>query len=125
MIENLYKQKLLRKTHVRTYADLTGTSDADVEDMFGDAFYLDLVNNEYAAVLPSPMKITDLAADQRRVVVRLEQYFASHPLAGGTAFSHYRPAHHFAERVGKLKVPVEVLDRFEAAFKALNELVKV
>ena len=42
-IENLYKQKLLTKTHVLTYADFTPSNEADVEDMFEPEFYLGLV----------------------------------------------------------------------------------
>src|SRR5206468_10674075 len=47
-IENLYKRKLLHKSHVLTFAEFTGTAEADIEDMFDVAFYLKLVNGEYA-----------------------------------------------------------------------------
>ena len=43
-IENLYKGKLLRKRQVMTYADFTGSSEADIEDMFDPDFYVRLVN---------------------------------------------------------------------------------
>ena len=46
MIENLYKQKLLKKSHVLTFADFTAGQEADIEDMFDEVCYLDWVNSE-------------------------------------------------------------------------------
>ncbi len=122
-IENLYKKKLLEKSHVHTYADYTGTNEADIEDMFGDALYLDLVNAEFAAALSTKIAITDLKGDERRLLVRLEEWLATHPLSGGAVFNHYRPARHFSEHVASLQIPTDALNRFEAAFKALNALL--
>src|SRR5258708_19367628 len=59
-IENLYKRRLLAKKKVLTYADFTGSKYADAEDMFEVDFYLDVVNEEYKASLPTPLKDTDL-----------------------------------------------------------------
>ena len=48
----------------------------------------------------------------------------ANPLKSG-GFNHYRPARYFAENVGTLgaKLDTATLDRFEAAFKALNGLL--
>jgi hypothetical protein len=48
-----------------------------------------------------------------------------HPLKEGN-FSHYRPARYFSENSKKLakKLPNEAKDSFEAAFQALNALLK-
>jgi hypothetical protein len=42
------------------------------------------------------------------------------------AFNHYRPARYFVENQSKLKCGLSAgaIDRFEAAFKALNALLK-
>jgi energy-coupling factor transporter ATP-binding protein EcfA2 len=45
-IEGLYREKLLKKANVMTFADFTKTAEADMEDMFGAEFYIDLVNAE-------------------------------------------------------------------------------
>jgi ABC-type cobalamin/Fe3+-siderophores transport system ATPase subunit len=119
MIENLCKKMLLEKTHVLTFADFTGTKEADVEDMFGDDFYLDLVNAEYACRLSSH----DVNGGSPRIRARLAARFARHPLPNGAPFDPYRPARLLSEKVAELPIPDEALDRFEAAFKQLNALL--
>ncbi len=124
-IENLYKKKLLKKKNVLTYADFTGTAEADVEDMFTPPFYLSLVNAEYAAQMNSAINESQLNSRLPRIVSRLEEHFKNNPLKDNVAFNHYRPARCFAERIQDLKksIPEEVLKRFEDAFKALNSLL--
>jgi predicted ATPase len=119
MIENLCKKKLLEKTHVLTFADFTGTKEADVEDMFGDDFYLGLVNAEYACQLSTH----DINGGSPRIRARLAARFARHPLPSGAPFDPYRPARLLSEKVAELPIPDEALDRFEAAFKQLNALL--
>jgi predicted ATP-dependent endonuclease of OLD family len=125
LVENLYKRKLLQKKHVLTYADFIGKKEADVEDMFEEAFYLDLVNAEFARDLARPITSADLNSKPPRITARLEKYLEKTPLTGDAQFSHYRPARYLAENAGKLtmKIPKVTLDRFEAAFKALNSLL--
>jgi len=125
MIENLYKRKLLSKNHVLTFADFTGKSEADIEDMFEPDFYLALVNEEYKKQLAKPIQLADLSTHHPRVLVSIEEHLRKNPLTSG-AFSHYRPARYFMENSGSLskKLSAATLTRFEAAFKALNELLK-
>ncbi|NLG84596.1 MAG: ATP-binding protein [Firmicutes bacterium] len=125
IIENLYKQKLLAKRNVLTYAQFTGTKEADVEDMFSDDFYLQLVSEEYKSDLPGPVTADKLPSGGPRILSRLERYFGSVPLMNGAHFNHYRPARYFAENIGTFesKLPPEALDRFEDAFKTLNALL--
>ena len=58
-------------------------------------------------------------------VVRLEEYFRANPMKGAP-FNHYRPARYLAENVAPLKglLSAATLDRWEAAFTALNELLR-
>jgi predicted ATP-dependent endonuclease of OLD family len=122
-IENLYKRKLLAKKNVRTFAEFTNTAEADLEDMFDRQFYLDLVNAEYAAELQKPIGLADLG-HHPRVLVNIEEHLKANPLKTG-GFNHYRPARYFAENIGKLgpMLDAATLNRFEAAFKALNALL--
>ena len=124
-IENLYKRKLLAERNVRTYAHFTGSKEADAEDMFGDSFYLDLVNAEYKENLAAPVSTDKLPNTGSRILIRLEKYFTGMPLLKGVSFSHYRPARYLAGNIGLLEanLSAEALDRFEGAFKALNELI--
>jgi hypothetical protein len=124
LIEDLYKKKLLTKKQVSTYADFTGTAEADVEDMFDRAFYLDLVNGEFAGQLPEKITKTKLNVKEPRTLRAIEAWLADNPMKSGS-FGHYRPARHFTEQIGKLwpKVSDETKERFEAAFVHLNSLL--
>ncbi|WP_196258910.1 ATP-dependent nuclease [Pelagibacterium limicola] len=125
LIEDLYKKKLLTKKQVSTYADFTGTVEADVEDMFDRAFYIDLVNGEFVGQLPEKITKTKLNAKEPRTLRAIEAWLADNPMKSGS-FGHYRPARYFTEQLDKLwpKVSDETKDRFEAAFKHLNGLLR-
>ena len=120
-IENMWRRKLIQKKQVLTYADFVDAKEADVEDVIGIAFYLELVNSEYAAELSEPVAEKDLKSKHPRITVRLEKHFAENPLGNGATFNHYRPARYLAEKVGGLTVPPSVLDRFQRICSAVNE----
>lgn len=124
-IENLFKRKLLKKNHVLTFADFTGTSEADIEDMFEPDFYIRLINEEYKSALSKPLKSSELNSHLPRMITRLDAYFAKSPLKGSASFSHFRPARYLAEHIGTLKPTISpsTLDRFDEAFKRLNALL--
>lgn len=123
-IENLYKSKLLQKANVLTYADFTGTTEADIEDMFARSFYLELINGEYKADLQAPLTVAGLNKNIPRVVRAVEEHLASSPLKQGS-FSHYRRARYFADHAARLskKVDNSTKNRFEAAFTRLNAML--
>jgi len=123
-IENLYKRKLLGRNHVLTFADFTGKVEADIEDMFEPDFYLRLVNEEYKNQLASPIAQTALNQNYPRILVSIEEYVSTNPLKNGS-LNHYRPARYFTENIAALAPDLSsaTLDRFEAAFKALNNLL--
>jgi len=120
-IENMWRRKLIKKKQVLTYADFIDNKEADVEDIFGTAFYLKLINDEYVSALKEPIKVGNLKSKHPRIVVQLEEYFAQNPLKDGLNFNHYRPARYLAESIGSLKIPEVVLDRFEEICKTVNE----
>ncbi len=123
-IEELYKKKLLKKANVLTYADFIGSADADVEDMFEAAFYLELVNAEFKDQLSAPISLAELDSRLPCILQRIEEYFKIKPLQSGH-FTHFRPARYFSENSGKLGKQVSKItrDRFEQAFKELNDLL--
>lgn len=117
-IENLYKRQILSKKDVNTYADFTGGKEADVEDMFGLGFYLELVNGEYEKEEWTPVKAEDIKGRQPRVVSRIEAHLQFN-------LNHFRPARYLAENIAILEtqIPSDTLDRFEEAFQSLNKLL--
>jgi hypothetical protein len=124
VIEDLYKKKLLDKKQVATYADFTGTTEADVEDMFERDFYVQLVNAEFAKQLKKSIDHAKLTAGDPRVLRAIETWLETNPLKSGK-FGHYRPARYFQENVATLwpQVSDATKDRFEAAFTRLNGLL--
>jgi predicted ATP-dependent endonuclease of OLD family len=123
MIDNLYMKKLLKKSHVLTFTDFTGKKEADIEDMFDEGFYLQLVNEEFAGSLLRKVSSEDLTSRSPRILARLEEYFSENPLGGTAQFNHYRPARYFSEWASRLSIPAATLDRFETAFKTANALL--
>jgi hypothetical protein len=123
MIENLYKKKLLKKKQVLTFADFSGKPEADIEDMFDEEFYIELVNAEFSESLTAPLRATDLQNPSSRIIVKLEDYFRTNTMTDGIQYSHYRPSRFCAEKIATLTIPEATLDRFEAAFSALNALL--
>lgn len=124
LIEDLYKKKLLTKKQVSTYADFTGGSEADVEDMFDRDLYIEIVNAEFGGQLQAKITKTKLNEKEPRTLRAIEAWLAKNPLKSGS-FGHYRPARYFSENLSKLwpKVSDETKSRFEAAFKHLNSLL--
>ncbi|XZE18628.1 ATP-dependent nuclease [Pirellulaceae bacterium SH449] len=125
-IEALFTRRLLERSHVLTFADFTGTEEADVEDMFDVSFYLKLVTGEYGANLSKNPTLKGLTSKHPRIVVRLNEFFDTNPTKNGHPFNHYRPARYFHEHLSSLKkaIPTATLDRFEQAFTRLNSLLK-
>lgn len=123
-IEDLFKRKLLKKENVMTFADFTGAPEADIEDLFEPDFYLTVVNAEYSKELSKAITPNSLKSQAPRILVRIEEYLKSHPLKQSN-FNHYRPARYFSENISALSNSISktTLDRFEAAFKALNSLL--
>ena len=121
-IENLYKKKLLNKKNVITFAEFVENDEADIEDMFNPNFYLKLVNNAF----DSSITLADLPMEQPRIIRRIESYLENNPFPKGSSFNHYRPARYFSENIGSLAAELSEpeLDRFEQAFKVLNELLQ-
>ena len=124
-IEDLYKKKLLKKKNVNTYADFLDQDAADVEDLFDRDFYVDLVNRAFVKQLASLIDPKKLNTKEPRTLKVVEAYLKANPMKSG-AFNHYRPARYLTEQIGDLwgRMSDKAKDRFEAVFKALNEILK-
>lgn len=120
-INNIYRNKLLKKRNVLTYAHFIEQDEADVEDMFSPAFYLKIVNGEFKC----DIQLDDLSSRNPRIIRRLEEYLADHPLPNKANFNHYRPARYFNEHTDSLvnDLTDEELQRFESVFRELDTLL--
>ncbi|MBU0973873.1 MAG: ATP-binding protein [Proteobacteria bacterium] len=123
-IDDLFKKKLLSKRNVLTFNEFTKTAEADIEDMFGEDFYLDLINHEYSSELLKPMSLGEISKKPGRILKKIENYLKENPLSSGNQFNHYRQARFLSEHPDLLsKIPEEALGRFEGAFNKLNILI--
>jgi len=115
----------VKKKQVLTYAEFIGKGEADVEDVFERAFYVDLVNSEFKKEMKTPLDVAKLNAKEPRTLRAIEAYLAGNSFRSGT-FGHYRPARYFSENIAAVwpKVSDATKDQFEAMFKQLNALLK-
>ncbi|MBP2704689.1 AAA family ATPase [Microbispora sp. RL4-1S] len=103
-------------------SEVTGTADADIEDLFETDFYLDLVNLAYAKELTTPLTAADLNAHDPRVVRQIESYFQQNSLG---KFNHYRPAAVLVREQATLlpKISSVTVSRAVQLFARLNGLL--
>jgi len=105
-------------------SEITGTTEADIEDLLEPAFYLGLVNDAYATDLPKALKAGDLKSKAPRITARIEQHFRDNGVANGK-LNHYRPAAHLLREQTNLvpKIDKGTLERASALFERLNGLL--
>ena len=91
--------------------EIAGAPEADVEDLFAEDFYVDLVNRSGAAIVEWFEVL-----GEGRIVERIGT-------AAGAPYSRYLPARQLLEDGVELlaRVDGETLDRFEALFGRINE----
>lgn len=104
--------------------DFTGSKDADIEDLLGEDFYLELVNHAYAVQLPKKISKRSLKSKDPRMVRRIETYFRDNNIAGGR-FDHYKPAAKLLRDAPDLvpTISADALTAAENLFKKINELL--
>ncbi|MGW4632399.1 ATP-dependent nuclease [Nocardia sp. NPDC004415] len=103
---------------------VTGTKDADIEDLFEANFFIDLVNSAYDNHLSPPISESDLNPNDPRIVRQIEKYFRDNDIANGN-FSHYKPAAKLLREQEDLvpKLNKGTLDRAEKLFTTLNSML--
>jgi hypothetical protein len=123
-VVNLQEHGSLGNQALIQVGEITGSKDADIEDIFDPSFYLALVNGAYAKELSKKVTQTALGKGNPRIAVRVEEYFKQEGINGGS-FSHYPPAAHFLREQAKLLEGLDdgTLDRAEALFKRVNALL--
>ncbi len=112
-IADLVKRGVIEQRRIIPVTEFTDTSEADLEDLFDDTFYLHLLRSSGTV----SVKKADLKGGGR-IIRQVEA-------AADGSFSHYKPARYFLQNQGDLltKVGEEALERFVALFERVNTLL--
>lgn len=120
-VERLRDSGRLDRQALVTVGDVVGRADADIEDLFDDDLFLELVNSAYASQLAKPLKVADIKSKNPRLVKRLEEVFAAKDINGGRLV-HYTPAAALLRNVDEYanKLSDDTLERAEELFRRFN-----
>jgi hypothetical protein len=119
LLDNLQKEGFLEQKKVVLYKTFTGGKEADVEDLFTDKTYLQMVKLAYPK-LASKLTLKKLGKHPR-MVERVSKAFEAE---GQTGFSHFAVSKAAATALGEdVSVEEETLGRFEELFIHLNGLL--
>lgn len=127
-IENMKKADILKAGHFYTCADFTGQTEADVEDLFEEDLFVEMLNGAYKPPAANAVTATGLmsAATTPRIVKKAEALFKLMP-ASVAEFDHFGAARWLLENPAVLDADTpavtSTLDRFEGVFKAFNKLL--
>ena len=128
-IERLRQSQILTTEKVLTAADFTDKSESDIEDLFAPGFYCNLVNlafNLNKKQQISPKSVADAEPNTERLVKQVEAACRTLP-PETPEFGHFIPADWLLRHPDLLDGDTpevnESLDRFEAAFKAINQFL--
>lgn len=127
-IENLKKADILKAGHFYTCADFCGQTEADVEDLFDPDLFVEMLNGAYKPPADKVVTTATLAAaaTTARIVKKAEALFKLMP-ASVNEFDHFGAARWLLENPAVLDADTPAvaatLDRAEAVFKAINDLL--
>lgn len=123
-VEELRRSKILQDNHVLTFDMFTGKPEADIEDVIGWPNYLALVNACFG--LDGANRLNEAEVHSERVIKRVQDKFASMP-PEVKEFDHYAPSEYLITNrnvaFGGMPELDGALDRFEAIFKQLNDML--
>ena len=128
--EGLIKKWITKDKHVLLLGEVLGRqTEATLEDLFSDEFYLDFVNKAYERDLGgNPLTVEELNADrQQQLVRRIDSALRNRgmsPNSEGWTFNKGRVAKLLMTELPKQSLadlPDEMVKRFEQLFKSINE----
>jgi hypothetical protein len=108
----MIQRGLLPKDHLIPLTDITGTSEADIEDLFEPGWYLKLLKASKVGVV-AKNRLTG-----GRIVKQVEAVL-------GGRFDHYQPASYLMRSATTLRNEVDdaTIDRFAQLFTRINTLL--
>ena len=128
-LDDLHRAALLDEERIILATEIAGKDEADIEDFFHPALFVDLVNKTYALTGEHELTVEKLeTADSgtTRLVKKAEAYFRLLPKEI-PEFSHFDPSMYLLQNpkmlIGKGKPVQETLGRFEAAFERISKFL--
>jgi hypothetical protein len=121
-VQRLQQAGRLKKGSLILISEITGTPDADIEDLFDPAVYLELVNRAYQTELSgTPITVADLPTNTTRITRQVSAVFAQRRIANGR-LDHFRPARILLRNQADLVPMVDdaTRTRFEALAQRIN-----
>lgn len=125
-VERLRQSQILKTGRVVTAADFSGKSESDIEDLFDEKFYCDLVNQAFelgGSNLITPENAAKAGGNTLRVVKQVEAIFKTMPV-DCPEFNHFTPADWLLKHpeLFDTNSPAleKSLERFESVFKSVN-----
>jgi len=121
-VQRLQAADRLKKGSLIIMSEITGTPDADIEDLFDPPFYLDLVNRAYAKELAeTPITMADLPTNSTRITRRIAAVFAQRGIG---KLDHLRPARTLLRKHDELVPMIDdaTRTRFEALARRINSV---
>jgi AAA ATPase domain len=127
-IERLRKCQVLNASQLFTAADFTGKSESDIEDFLNPELFVKLLNNAYGLSKKNLLSVAklDAAMTTERVVKKAEAAFRV-MTQDVQEFDHFYPSDWLIRNPTFLVDSPELdetLDRFEQAFKAINQVLQ-
>lgn len=127
-IENLKKADILKAGHFYTVADFVDQQEADVEDLFDEDLFIEILNGAYKP--PATHTVTKATLNDSnptpRIVKKAEALFKLMP-PEVAEFDHFAPARWLLEKPSMLDgdsaAIKATLDRAENLFRTFNKLV--
>ena len=123
-IEQLAEDGPINRTGPIKWVEVAKVRDADLEDLFDPAFYLELVNRAYTDDLPSDLTMKSISDSNPRIAARVAAYFEEEGIDGGT-LDRTRPAAYLLGRHAELRGGIDdaTIERASALFERLNALL--
>ena len=124
-IQSLWKGGFLKRSKLLKYSEFTNSKEADVEDLFDQETYLDLVRNTYQEeLIDKEFDVSLSKTGHPRVCKRISEIFKSDNINNGN-FQHYSPARYLLlhPEVQTTLYTDEVLERFEKIFVAIKKRI--
>ncbi len=130
-LENLRKSAIIKDGGVLSIADFVTQEEADIEDLFEPQLFCAIVNGTYelkGEQKLDPAKLNAADENTERQVKATEAYFNVLP-EPTPLYNHFTPASwlltHPEMLAGDADPVIRTLERAEALFKALNELLAI
>ncbi len=128
-LDQLYKAELLEEERIILATEIAGKEEADIEDFFDPALFVQLVNKAYDLKGDNALtvkKLDEADPGTEKLVKKAEAYFRVLP-DKIPMYSHYEPALYLLKNPellgGNDKKCTATLERFEAAFERIAKFI--